>query len=297
MPTAEGMRDGLWVWLTTPLHDAGRVDLGAVRRNLEGYGAAPVAGYVIGGAPSESSRVAAAEWREMVSVVLDTARRPVWLVMEPTDPHALRDESRWWAEQGVAGLWISAIANDRGQVEAEGLAAYWITLAEASALPLSLLWMPVMGGPPPEVGTLCSALERGVTGIVDGSGDVQRWAEIMEHAPAQATLANVSAPSMVAVTGLGVRVHVLPAAAALPFELAAVVALCGDGRWSEALHAIAVLGGALRAMERWGPPAVKRAMDLLGYRGGPVRLPLQSASPEVQATLVDALRAAGLIRF
>ncbi len=297
MTTTEGMQDGLWAWLTTPLDDAGRPDWRAVRRNLQGYGAAPLAGYVIGGAPSESSRLSPAEWRELVAVVLDEAQRPVWLVVEPTDPHSLQDVAQYWAEQHVAGLLISAVTDDRGQVETAGLTAHWIALAEVSALPLAVMWLPVMGGPPPEVDALRSALEGGVAGIVDGSGDVTRWAEIMEHAPAQASVANGSAPSMVAVAGLGARVHVLPAAAALPFELAAVVALCGDARWSEALSAMAALGGVLRTMERWGPSAVKRAMDLLGYRGGPVRLPLRSASPEVQATLVDALRAARLIRF
>ena len=43
---------------------------------------------------------------------------------------------------------------------------------------------------------------------------------------------------------------------------------------------------------KWGVPALKAAMDFLGLYGGPVRLPLQPISPDIQKQL-DAILLAG----
>ena len=39
-----------------------------------------------------------------------------------------------------------------------------------------------------------------------------------------------------------------------------------------------------------GIPAIKYAMDLNGYYGGPPRLPLSTASPEAKREIEDAFR-------
>ncbi len=123
----------------------------------------------------------------------------------------------------------------------------------------------------------------GIAAVLDDTGDPDRLSALAGIGPA---VCSSRADLLGAVSG--VAAFLLPEAGALPFELCALWSGAGSARDLRPLLALVREGGVA---------AVKRTMDLLGYRGGGVRMPLDPLDPDRAEAITDALREAGLIRF
>ncbi len=285
--------------LVTPFAEDGEVDLAALRRNLEGYAAAPLAGYVVLGTNGEFPLLSAGEKEAIVAAAVEAAgQRPV---LAQVGAQGLRETvalARRAAELGAAAVLAVTPHYYPKQMHDRALIAFYMALAEESPVPVLLYNIPQNTGVniSPEVVEACARNPR-IVGIKDSSGNLGQIAEYLERVPRGWGVLNGSSSLGVAAFQTGVPGAVLAAANVLPFEVCDLWALCRDGRWAEAATLEARLRPAFRAISRLGVAGVKLGMDMLGFRGGLPRSPLLPAEPGARDALADTLRAAGLIRF
>jgi 4-hydroxy-2-oxoglutarate aldolase len=294
--------EGIFPPLVTPFTEDGELDLAGLRRNLQGYGAAPLAGYVVLGTNGEFPHLSRAEKEAVIATAVEEAGgRPV---LAQVGEGSLRETvalARRAAELGAAGVLAVTPHYYRAQMQEEVLVEFYRVLAEESPVPVLLYSIPQNTGVacPPALVAAC-AEHPNVVGIKDSTGNLGQIAECVERVGAlrpDFAVLNGSSALVVAAFAVGARGAVLAAADALPFEVCELWSLCRQGRWAEALEREARLRPVLRRMSRLGVAGTKLAMDLLGWRGGAPRAPLRAPGAAEREALVQAMREAGLLRW
>jgi len=240
----------------TPWDGQGSIDLAAVRRNMQGYGGAPVVGYVVGGAPGEFAYLSPSQQQELVAMVVEEGEGRPGIAA----PVGALDVAGW-QRTGAAALLVDS--------PPEGWACTPPLLLHLSAAV--------------DRHAVASVLRRqGMLGVV---GD---------DAEAVATgLALIRSGQVVGTTlaepDVGARMLLSTAAAALPYEVSAW--------WSSTLR---IEQASWRQLLRWlgahGVAGIRRAMDLLGYRGGPVRPGGRRLTAAQERALHSLLLRCGLVR-
>lgn len=290
---------GIYAPLTTPFDGDGALDLAGLERNLEGYAAAPLAGYVVLGTNGEFPHLSRAEKEAVIAAtVAGAAGRPV---LAQVGEGSLRETAALAAraaDLGAAAVLAVTPHYYRGAMDDAALAGFYRALGDASPVPVLLYNIPQNTGVNTGPAVVEAAAEHpNVVGMKDSAGSLAQIAETSERVPPDWGLLNGSSALLVAAFAAGARGGVLAAADVLPFEIAEVFSCCRQERWADALALEARLRPVLRAMSGLGVAGTKLGMDLLGYRGGAPRAPLRPVPAEKRERLVDALRAAELIRF
>jgi 4-hydroxy-2-oxoglutarate aldolase len=293
---------GIFPPLTTPFDDGGGCDLAGLRRNLRGYGAAPLAGYVVLGSNGEFPHLTRAEKEAVIAAAVEEAGgRPV---LAQVAEGSLRETvllARRAAELGAAGVLAVTPHYYRAAMSERVLIDHYRALADASPVPVLLYSIPQNTGVncTPAVVAAC-AEHPNIVGIKDSGANLGQLAESVQAAAAVRegfAVLNGSSAMVVAAFAAGARGAVLAAADALPFEICDLWELCRQGRWTEAFELEARLRPVLRHMSRLGVAGTKLAMDLMGFRGGEPRAPLRPAPAAEREVLAEALRTAGLVRW
>lgn len=290
---------GIFPPLTTPFAADGALDLPALRRNVQGYAAAPLAGYVALGSNGEFVHLSASEKEEVIAAcVQEAGDRPVLAQVGEGSLRQTAAAARRAAELGAAAVLAVTPHYYRGQMSDRALIDFYRALADDSPVPVLLYNIPQNTGvnAGPAVVEACAS-HPNIAGLKDSSGNLGQLAETAERVPEGWGLLNGSSSLLVAGFAAGARGGVLAAADALPFEICDLWGLCRDGRWGEALTLEARLRPVLRELSRLGVAGTKLGMDLMGYRGGLPRPPLLPVEPARREAAADVLRAAGLVRF
>ena len=285
--------------LTTPFDSDGAVDIAGLRRNLEGYAAAPLAGYVVLGSNGEFVHLSRTEKEAVIAASVEEAGdRPV---LAQVGEGGLRESIALAvraAELGAAGVLAVTPHYYRGQMQDAILIEFYRALAEASPVPVLLYNIPQNTGVncSPAVIEAC-AEHPNIVGIKDSAGNLGQIAEYVERAGDEFAVLNGSSALGTAAFAAGAAGAVLAAADVLPFETCDLWARCRDGQWAEAQELEARLRPVLRRISRLGVAGTKLGMDLMGFRGGAPRPPLAPAGKAQREDLIDALREAGLVRY
>ena len=290
---------GIFPPLTTPFDPEGELDLPALRRNLQGYAAAPLGGYVALGTNAEFVHLAREEREAVISTCVEEAGdRPVLAQVGEGSLRQTVAAARRAAELGASAVLAVTPHYYRGQMTDAVLIEFYQRLADAAPVPVLLYNIPQNTGVnvTPAVVEACAG-HANIAGIKDSAGNLGQIAECAERVPEGWGLLNGSSALLVAAFAAGARGGVLAAADVLPFEIADLWARCRDGRWAEALELEARLRPPLREISRLGVAGTKLGMDLVGYRGGEPRAPLAAVPAPRREAVVEAFRAAGLIRF
>ncbi len=295
----EGRWAGIYAPLTTPFDEDGRFDPDGLRRNIQGYGAAPLAGYVVLGTNGEFPLLDAAERAEVVATALDEAGSlPVLVQVGGASRGEGLALARHAADLGAAAVLVVTPHYYRRQMTDAALVDFYRGFARESPLPLLLYNIPQNTGvnlSPAVVARL--AEEPRIQGLKDSAGNLAQLAECVERTPAGWGVLNGSGALLTAAAAVGVAGAVVAVADVLPFEVCALWRLCQDGRWGEARDVEARLRPVFRQLSHLGVPGTKLGMDLMGYRGGAPRAPLVAVGPAERAALTELLRSAGLVRF
>ena len=177
------------------------------------------------------------------------------------------------------------------------LLAHYRAVAKASPVPVMLYSVPKFTGfdLPVDVSVALSQ-EENIIGIKDSAGNVIQLQELLlKSRPGWNVLVGTGSAFLAALS-VGVTGGVLALADVAPRECVALFELCRSGRWEEAralqarlLPVNQAVGGTM------GIPGVKAAMDMLGWYGGPPRLPLLPLGESDSAALRSILTSADLL--
>ncbi len=288
---------GSIVALVTPMHEDGRIDFDGLRSLIDWHidQGTDVIGVV--GTTGESPTVTMEENREVIRVAVEhvKGRKPV-LAGTGANATAEAIELSRFAKQVGADATLSVVPyyNKPSQ---EGIYRHFKAIAEAVDIPMMLYNVPgrTVADMAPETALRCASLP-GVFGIKEATGNIERAAWLIKHAPKHFGIFSGDDGTAIALMLMGGRGHVSVTANVAPREMHEMCLAAMEGRVREAtaLH-FKLLGLHKQLFCEPSPAPTKWALNQLGRCGNHLRLPLTPLTDGGQALVGAAMREAGLL--
>ncbi len=288
---------GSIVALVTPLHEDGSVDYDALRRLIDWHIEEGTDCIGVVGTTGESPTVTVQEHCEVIRVSVEHARGRV-PIMAGAGGNATAEaiELTRFAKQVGADCSLQVVPyyNKPSQ---EGIYQHFKAVAEAVDLPVVLYNVPgrTVADMQPETALRLAQLPN-VVGIKEASGNIERAAWLIKHAPRHFAVYSGDDGTAVALMLLGGQGNVSVTANVAPRLMHEMckAAVAGNAREAARLHLqLLPLHKALFCEP--SPAPTKWALAQLGRCRERVRLPLLALTPAGQATVAAALRDSGVL--
>ncbi|MFN8580695.1 MAG: dihydrodipicolinate synthase family protein [Gemmatimonadaceae bacterium] len=268
------------------------VDLDAFGANIEAHLDAGLNGIIVCGSTGEAALLEEPERLRLVEMARSVIDSERWLIVG-TGAESTRACIRRCREAATAGadaVLVVAPHYYANAMSTAALLAHYTAVADASPVPVLLYNIPKYMHfklEPELVSQL--ALHQNVAGMKDSSGDLVTLEKYLAAQSSAFTVLTGHGGSFHQALSLGVRGGILAVALFAPELSVEVYRAHVSGRTSDGAEAQARLAPlALEIVGRMGIGAVKLALERVGLRGGPVRLPLLPPTP-ADASQVDAL--------
>lgn len=288
---------GSIVALVTPMHEDGSVDYDALRALIDWHVAEGTDCIGVVGTTGESPTVTHEEQREIIRVSVEHARGrvPIMAGAGSNSTAEAIDLQRFCAQVGATcTLQVVPYYNKPTQ---EGLYRHFKAIAEAADIPTVLYNVP--GRTVADMSndtTLRLAQVPGIVGVKDATGNIERAAHLIKHAPPGFSVYSGddgTALSLMLMGGHGnvsVTANVAPR---LMHELC-MAALAGDARTATALH-FKLMPLNQKLFVEANPIPVKWALARMGRMKAGIRLPLTPLDTAHHDTVLRALKDVGVI--
>ena len=288
---------GSTVALVTPMGDDGSIDYAALRSLIDWHIDEGTDCIGVVGTTGESPTVSVEEHCEIIRVAVEHARGRV-PVMAGTGANSTSEaiELSRFAKQVGADCALSVVPyyNKPSQ---EGLYRHFRAIAEAVDLPMLLYNVPgrTVADLLPET-VLRLAQVPGIVGIKEASGDIERAAWLVKHAPKGFSIHSGDDGTAIALMLLGGHGNISVTANLAPrlmHELCAA-AMRGDARAASEIH-LRLLPLHQNLFCEPSPAPTKWALARLGRCGAALRLPIVPLSAAGEARVEQSLRDSGLL--
>ncbi len=200
------------------------------------------------------------------------------------------------ADRGADYALVGTPCYFKARMTDDALFAHYWSVADESPIPILVYNVPQFTG----VNTSLALIQRlaaheNIAGIKESSANLPLQAEIRRTTRDDFHVLVGSAPTLLPSLIQGASGGIVAAACALPGLTVALYEAYRDGDWKGAAAIQDRLSPPAAAVTTaFGVPGLKAAMDLVGFYGGPPRLPLLPLNTSQQATLNSIFRAAGL---
>jgi 4-hydroxy-tetrahydrodipicolinate synthase len=288
---------GSIVALITPMQEDGSVDYDALRALMDWHIAEGTDCIGVVGTTGESPTVSVEEHCEIIRVAVEHARGRV-PVMAGTGGNSTREaiELSRYAKQVGADCTLSVVPyyNKPSQ---EGIYQHFKAIAEAVDIPSVLYNVPgrTVADMQPET-TLRAAQLPGVFAIKEATGNIERAAWLIKHAPAGFSVYSGDDSTAIALMLLGGHGNVSVTANIAPRQMheLCVAAMAGQVRQATEIH-MRLLALHKHLFSEPSPAPAKWALSQLGRCKNVLRLPLLPLTPAGETTIAAAMRDAGLL--
>ena len=288
---------GSIVALVTPMFEDGSVDFETLRKLIDWHIAEGTDCIGVVGTTGESPTVSVNEHCDIIRVAVAHAagRVPIMAGAGANSTREAIELTRFSKEVGAdCTLQVVPYYNKPSQ---EGIYQHFLAIAEAVDLPVVLYNVPgrTVADMQPET-ALRLATVPGIVGVKEASGDIERAAQLIKHAPAGFSIYSGDDGTAVALMLLGGHGHVSVTANVAPRLMHAlcVAAMAGDVARARSLH-FRLLSLHKQLFCEPSPAPTKWAMSRLGHCRPEVRLPITPLTADGQALVGAALRDAGLL--
>lgn len=290
------MFGGSLVAIVTPMHPDGSLDLDRLRALVDWHIDEGTEGIVVVGTTGESPTVDVDEHCLLIRTAVERSagRVPVIAGTGANSTAEAIHLQRYAREVGAAaGLSVVPYYNKPTQ---DGLFRHFRAIAEAVDLPVVLYNVPSRTVADLGNDTVARLAQvPGIVGLKDATGDLYRASDLLRRVPASfCVLSGDDATGMAAMLSgmhgvISVTANVAPRA---------MRALCDAARGGRAAEARAVnerlLGLHRHLFCEANPIPVKWALEQMGRIGPGIRLPLTPLSASHHATVLGAIREAGI---
>jgi 4-hydroxy-2-oxoglutarate aldolase len=290
--------EGVFAALTTPF--AGEeISVEKFRGNIERYNRTGLAGYVVLGSTGEAVFLGDDEAERLVAAAKASASLDKILIVG-----AAHESARKTVELAnrLAGLGADAVLVKpphyyKSRMTAEALRQFYFRVADECRVPVIIYNIPQNTGVPVEPPLVVElARHPNIAGIKDSSGVLANLAEARPQAKADFRFFIGTGSILLPGLLLGASGGILAMASTVPELCARLYSLFREGKLTEAQKLQLDLVPLNKALtQTMGIPAVKYALDLLGYSGGLPRSPLLPLGDADKATIRDLLRRLNLL--
>ena len=286
---------GIFVPIATPFDYNGEVYAAKVEHNVAKWNKTGLAGYVVCAAAGESVLLSAEERRRMLELAARYAA-PDKLLLCGTGAESVREAVRQIDQAAELGYRAALVSAPRAYPNllhnAASQALFYGAVADQARIPLILDDSSTTTGVDIAAETVARlSAHPNILGIREGSADVEKIARVAaETKPGFQVLAG-AAQALAGALAAGAVGAVLDYANAAPYTAIAIWEahrmreFDAAEDWQRRIARAAVL-----VTDQYGIPGLKYAMDLNGYYGGPVRLPLTGVGPEARREIEEAFR-------
>ncbi len=288
---------GSIVALVTPMHPDGRIDFDALRQLIDWHIQEGTNCIGVVGTTGESPTVTMAENCEVIRVAVEhvAGRVPV-LAGTGANATAEAIELTRFAKQVGADAHLSVVPY-YNRPSQEGIYQHYKAIAEAVDLPLMLYNVPgrTVADMAPETALRCAELP-GVFGVKEATGNIERAAWLIKHAPKGFHIYSGDDGTAIAMMLMGGSGVVSVCANVAPKAMAQLcaAAMRGDAAAATALH-FQLLPLHKQLFVESSPAPTKWALNRLGRCNNALRLPLLPLTPAGQVSVDAAMREAGVL--
>jgi 4-hydroxy-tetrahydrodipicolinate synthase len=288
---------GSIVALVTPMHEDGRIDEPGLRRLIDWHIEQGTDGIGIVGTTGESPTVTMDENRELIRVAVEHAAGRI-PVMAGTGANATAEaiELARYAKSVGADCHLSVVPY-YNRPSQEGIYRHFRAIAEAVDLPLVLYNVPgrTVADMQPDTALRLAELPQ-VCGIKEATGNIERAAYLIKHAPKGFAVYSGDDGTAVALMLLGGQGNVSVTANVAPklMHEMCMAAIEGDVKRARAIH-LQLLPVHKQLFCEPSPAPTKWALAQLGRCGAAVRQPIEPLTAAGQALVGQALREAALL--
>ncbi len=289
---------GVYAPVITTFDSRGELDLDGFGTNLKAHLDAGLDGIVVCGSTGEAALLEEPERQRLVemarSVIPPDKKLIVGTGGESTKTTIRRGKEA--AERGATQCLVVAPHYYSSAMSSAALQAHYERVADESPIPVLLYNIPKFMHFKLEPDLVARLAEHdNIIGMKDSSGDMDNLPRYLQSQSESFGVITGHAGTWHKALQLGVVGGILAVVLFAP-ELALEIArFAKEGRATEGDETQRRLTPlALEIVGRMGVPAVKVAMDAIGLRGGPVRLPLLDSSPSDVALVKELLREASV---
>ena len=275
---------GVYPAMVTPFTDEEEIDVEGMRSNIAYLEKGGVAGLVPCGSTGESATLSFDEHKKLVEITVDAASVPVIAGTGSNNTAEAVELTRYAQDAGAdAALLIVPYYNKPMK---SGLIKHFSAIAQACEIPLILYNIPGRTGinmDPETISTLAHEYSN-VAGVKEASANFTQISNIIEITRGlEFSVLSGDDGLTLPMMALGATGVISVTADILPKQMGRLAQLCLEGNFAKARDVHYQLAPLFKALFiETNPIPIKKACDLLGLAGGPLRLPLTAmAEPNV----------------
>jgi 4-hydroxy-2-oxoglutarate aldolase len=270
---------GIFPALLTPFENEGE-DLAAekFRENIQKFNAFGLAGYVVGGSTGECVSISNDETATLVQTAR-TAAAAGRIIIAGTAQESTRltiEFTNRLADCGAEAALVRPPSYYKSKMGRDSLRRHYLEVADASRIPVIIYNIPQNTGIAIEPGLVVElAKHPNIAGLKESSGSLAYLGETIRELPADFSF--LLGSGYVILPGLlaGASGAILAVANAAPALCLEIYRLFREGKIREAQERqLDLIPLNKAAMETYGIPGLKYALDIQDFYGGPVRRPL-----------------------
>ncbi len=294
------MLEGIYTPIVTPFNDFEEIDYDKMSHNLDRWKRTRLTGFVVLGSNGEFVFLKKKKKIDLIKYVLNYSAREKRIIVG-TSCESTRETIKLnhrVAEFGADAVLVIPPCYYKGAMKDEILYDYFIEVAEESPIPVFIYNMPANTGInlPSSLVTRLSQ-HPNIVGIKDTSGNIVQVAELVRDTNKEFAVFAGNAGYLLPSLTIGAKGATLALANILPEDCCELFSLYRSGNIHEAKSLqIKMLEINQMVTVKFGIPALKAAMDLLGYEGGKPRKPLRPISTQERKVLEEALIRYGALR-
>lgn len=286
---------GIFPPIATPFDHAGELYKAKLKHNIEKWNQTSLAGYVVCGSTGESVMLTAEEKVRLWEWVAEYAA-PEKLLIAGTGMESVC-ETVWLTNRAAELGYKAAMVRTPHYYKnlfrrGEAQAVYFRAVADQARIPILIYNWPQATGVDIPAETVAELSHHpNIIGIKESSGNLEKVMQMVREVKPGFQVLVGSAPTLAPSLAVGAVGAVLAFANAAPYACITIWEAHRTRETEAALdwqHRIA--HPARLVTGKYGVPGLKYAMDLMGYYGGPPRLPLTPPSPEAKREIEEAFR-------
>ncbi|MBI5281344.1 MAG: dihydrodipicolinate synthase family protein [Candidatus Solibacter usitatus] len=284
---------GIFPPIATPFNRDGEIYEAKVEHNIAKWNRTGLAGYVVCGSTGESVYLTVEEKRRMFELVAQHAA-PEKLLMAGTGVESVRETvmlTNLAAEMGYKAAMVRTPHYYKNLVNnGAAQALYFRSVADQVKIPIMIYNWPQATGVDIPAETVSALSEHlNIIAIKESSGNIEKVMQMIRETKPGFQVLVGSAPTLAPSLAVGAVGAVLAYANAAPYSVIAIWEAHRQREFDAAMDwQRRIARAAVLVTTKYGIPGLKHAMDLNGYYGGPVRLPLTAPGPEARREIEEA---------